>query len=350
MPRTIRVARALSQLTIRESSDGQRHRARVTGSHYADRLLVAKEQWKCSCRNRVPLLQGTSAARANRKTGLVWRLFDAGTHGGDDCLGDCAERDCFLSSCSIRGRCSNWRSATPQSGRWTQPNKAGETYRPGRTRRSDPARSRRSNIPSQWYLAPSDGSVDVETGRRRITGNGTPPTVPNALPLPSAIFNIIRSFRRRLHPTRQPQFTGSVLGRHPADPVHTYIIRRRPHAMDLRSGGISAVRRRVPPAVVASQLQRRNGWRNVDFTNVQPGWYVVEATWPDPGAGPTASRPRRSADQHAGELSIVGRPSNALKTGTADPTVALAPASGGDSWDSVNWQPDHDNLCKRAIR
>ena len=226
-------------------------------------------------------------------------------------------------------------NCTPQSGRWTQPNnnKAHNFDRAWTYYPHDPSSITTQQCPDQWYLAPSSDpwmwKLGAAASRQRSS-----PTFPANI-LPSSYSQ--NSFAIAYLPSHSPSPPDPSLVAYPgSSPVQTSSYGESDAGWISGPPGYRNNSRRHPSASSSAWAAT---WT---FTNVQPGWYVVEATWPDPALGPVPPSPDDSATASLVHYQILDAAQHPVVDKNNQPIQGAANQTrlpSGDTWDSVNWQP-----------
>ena len=151
---------------------------------------------------------------------------------------------------------------SPQTGRCQQAADHTWTYQA-----VDPAQATSQHYPSQWYLAPSTDPWMWKLGAAASLQQGSPTFPPNILPSYS-----------------QNSFAIAYIPINPSSPLVAY-----PGDSSSYTNCDPSLWLNGPPGYNGASRQHLSAAASTDtatwtFANVQPGWYVVEATWPDPVA------------------------------------------------------------------
>ena len=176
----------------------------------------------------------------------------------------------------------------------------------------------RGQYPDQWYITPSSDAWAKKLCAAALLSSGTTLSPPIA-PLPVYFYDSTLNANAVLADNSTSGFYGESDPDWLDGPAIGYLGNSRRH-----SAGTEGTAASSDYAV----------WT---FQNVPPGWYVVEATWPDPSVGPFP--------QKAG-VDLPATPSacfvlydvtgnRSLYTATVDQSQAVT----GDPYDGYTWQP-----------
>ncbi len=202
----------------------------------------------------------------------------------------------------------------PQTGRYT-----GNNWTYG----SDPL----GQYPDQWYLNPSSDAWAQKLGAAALLSSGTTAAT---TPLPVYAYDSLL----KTHMILADNSTGGYYSESESDwiagPATGYLSTSRRHSAGTAGSAASG------------------GYAKWTFMNVPPGWYVVEAAWPDPIAAPL---PQKDAVDEAATSSAcyaiydynAGGGQEQLWLGIRDQTVALNAANQTaydlDLYGGVYWKP-----------